>query len=331
MKILVAMADNITRKRFIAPEYAAMLGKMGEVEWNGLDRQWTSAELAQHLPGVEVCITGWGCPEFTEEALKNADRLRLIVHTGGSVAGYAGEAVYDRGIKVISGNEMYARSVAESVIAYALYALRDLGKFSRQMLAEGWRNDDFYNEGLLDRSVGLIGFGAVARHTARLLQAFGCEVWIDANHVTPEEAASYGAKKATTDEIMRYCKVISLHMAKTPETYHYIDARRLSLIPDGAVFINTARGAIVDEEALAKELKTGRFKAVLDVYEKEPLPMESPLRSMENVLLIPHMGGPTADRYPYIIGALIGQIENMLAGGESPYEITRETMRRMTR
>lgn len=331
MKILVVMADDITRRRFIRPEHMQMLEKLGDVEVNPLSRQWTGAELAGHIAGADVCITGWGCPEFTEEVLENADRLRLIVHTGGSVAALTREPVYDRSVRVISGNDMYARSVAESVIAYALYALRDLGRFNRQMLQEGWRGNDFYNEGLLDRRVGLIGFGAVARHTARLLKAFGCEIWIDADHVTPEEAALFGAKKATADEIMAHCKVISLHLAKTPETYHYIDKRRLSLVSDGAVFINTARGAVVDETALAQELKTGRFKAVLDVYEQEPLPMDSPLRAMDNVLLIPHMGGPTADRYPYITQALINEIENALAGGESPYEITRDMMRRMTR
>lgn len=231
---------------------------------------------------------------------------------------------------MLSGNELYARSVAEGVVAYMLYALRDLGKFNRQMLAEGWRDTAFRNEGLLDQTVGLIGFGAVARHTARLLRAFGCRIRICADHVSPEEAAEYGAEKAGLDEIMSECKIISIHLARVPETYHIIDECRLAMIRDGALLINTARGSIIDENALAKELAKGRFRAVLDVYEQEPLPMDSPLRKLDNAFLIPHMAGPTADRYPFITRALIENVQKVMRGKESEMEITREMMRRMT-
>jgi len=331
VKILIVMPKGGIGRRFMPEHVEEQLGKIAQIEWNEGESNWTQQELMQRLPGADVCITGWGSPLFDETVLSAADSLKCIAHTGGSVTTLVTEAVYERGIAVLSGNELYARSVAESVIAYALYALRDLGKYNRMLLNDGWRGDVFCNEGLQDQKVGLIGFGAVARHTAGLLRAFGCEIWIDADHVSPEEAASYGAKKATLEEILTGCKVISLHLAKVPETYHLIDAQKLALIPQGAVFINTARGSIVDEEALAKELATGRFKAVLDVYEQEPLPMESPLRGLENVLLIPHMGGPTTDRYPYIAKALADDIPRVLAGEESSLAITVDMMRRMTR
>ena len=187
------------------------------------------------------------------------------------------------------------------------------------------------NEGLLDQTVGLIGFGAVARWTARLLSAFGAQIFISADHVTPDEAASYGARKATIDEIMSGCKIVSVHLARTPQTYHIIDERQLKRLQDGAVFINTARGSIVDEAALARELATGRFKAALDVYEVEPLPMDSPLRTLDNVLLMPHMGGPTMDRRPFVTRALLDELPRVLAGETSSLTITRDMMRRMTR
>ena len=149
-----------------------------------------------------------------------------------------------------------------------------------ELLRDGWSRPGWKNEGLLDQTVGLIGFGAVARWTARLLSAFGVKLFINADHVSPEEAASYGARKATIDEIMSGCKIVSVHLARTPQTYHIIDERRLKLLREGAIFINTARGSIVDEAALARELATGRFRAALDVYEAEPLPMDSPLRTL---------------------------------------------------
>ena len=331
MKILITMPKEGIGRRFMPEREERELANIGEIVWNESAANWSQEELMERIGGVDVCVTGWGSPLFDERVLSCADKLRCIAHTGGSVATLVTDAVYARGIPVLSGNELYARSVAESVIAYALYELRDLGKYSRMLAEEGWRGEVFANEGLQDQKVGLIGFGAVARYTARLLGAFGCEILICADHVTPEEAASYGARKADLDEIMSTCKVISLHLAKTPETYHLISAEKIAMIPDGAIFINTARGAIVDEQALAAELKTGRFKAALDVFEQEPLPMDSPLRGLNNVLLIPHMGGPTTDRYPFIARALIDEIPKAICGENSWLEITQEMMRRMTR
>ena len=104
------------------------------------------------------------------------------------------------------------------------------------------------------------------------------------------------------------------------------------MIPDGAVFINTARGKIIDEAALTEELKKQRFKAVLDVYEQEPLPMDSGLRGLPNVTLIPHMGGPTIDRRKAVTECLISEIRRIDAGEEPQrLEISREAAARMTR
>ncbi len=331
MNILVAMPAGEVRDSFIPGGVRAQLEELGTVVWNEDGRNWTEDELAAHIEHIDVCVLGWGCPPVGEKALIRADALKAVLHTGGSVAGYAAETVYDRHIPVLSGNELYARSVAESVVAYALYLLRDIGRYNGELLRDGWSQPGWKNEGLLDQTVGLIGFGAVARWTARLLSAFGVKLFINADHVTPEEAASYGARKATIDEIMSGCKIVSVHLARTPETHHIIDGRRLKLLREGAVFINTARGSIVDEAALARELATGRFKAALDVYEVEPLPMDSPLRTLPNVLLMPHMGGPTMDRRPFVTRALIEELPKVLAGETSYLTITRDMMRRMTR
>ncbi len=331
MNILVAMPAGEVRDSFIPSDVRAQLEELGTVVWNEDGRNWTEDELAAHIEGVDVCVLGWGCPSVGEKALAHADALRAVLHTGGSVAGYATEAVYDRHIPVLSGNELYARSVAESVVAYALYLLRDIGRYNGELLRDGWSQPGWKNEGLLDQTVGLIGFGAVARWTARLLSAFGVKLFINADHVSPEEAASYGARKATIDEIMSGCKIVSVHLARTPQTYHIIDERRLKLLREGAIFINTARGSIVDEAALARELATGRFRAALDVYEAEPLPMDSPLRTLPNALLMPHMGGPTMDRRPFVTRALIEELPRALAGETSYLTITRDMMRRMTR
>ncbi len=330
MKILVAMPKGDVFSTFFPQYILDELNEMGEVTFNETGRNFTREELADALTGVDVCITGWGAVKFTEEVLKKADKLRLIAHTGGTVQPLYTDALYDRGIHVMSGNECYAESVGEGVIAYILAAQRRLVRFANEMNDQGWHGGDSYNEGLFDKSIGLIGFGATARHTARLLKVFRPKLYINADHVSAEEAAQYGAQKATKEQIFSECDIVSLHTAATPQTYHEINEELLNRMKDGALLVNTARGSVIDEAALAKVLAKGNIRAVLDVYEKEPLPMNSPLRGLQNALLIPHMAGPTVDRRAHITHRLLTEIPNVLAGKTSELTITRERAQWMT-
>ena len=330
--VLVTMPCGPIRDSFIPPRLRQRLEEETSVRWNALDRNYTPDELAQALGEAQICITGWGSPQFTEEILANAPALRVIAHTGGTVTSLAGSAVYRRGIRVLSGNEIYAQSVGEGVICYILAALRDIPKYAGMVQREGWSRPGWYNEGLLGQRVGLVGFGAVARYTAQMLRAFQVELLICSGHLTEAEAAQYGGRKATREEIFSSCKVVSLHMAATPQTYHQVDARLLGMLQEGALLVNTARGSVIDENALAAALRTGRFKAILDVYEQEPLPLSSPLRGMENAILIPHMGGPTIDRRPVVTAALLDEALRVLEqGGASWLEIDEQTALHMTR
>ena len=331
MKILVAMPRGDVRASFIPPGVAAEIEELGEVDWNEGVEQLSPRELGERLRGVDVCFTGWGCACFTREVLSGAENLRVIAHTGGSVGTLVDEAAYARGIHVISGNEIYAKSVAEGVIAYALASLRGIPRFAAHMLREGWQPQEWQSEGLFGQTVGLVGFGAVARHLVPLLHAFEMDIKVYADHVTPEEEARYGITKTTLEDVCSTCKIISLHTSATPEYHHMIDEGMLSLIPDGALLINTARGMVMDEAALARHAATGRFRVMLDVYEKEPLPTDSPLRHMDNVLMIPHMAGPTTDRRPYVTRALIGDVRAVMSGKLPALAISLEQARRMTR
>ena len=330
--ILVAMPRGDTRTSFIPPPLEAQIRAGWRARFNEGDACCTPAQLRHALAGAQVCLTGWGNPPFTEEVLAGADQLRLILHTGGSVGSLVDGAVYDRGIRVLSGNEIYARSVAEGVVCYTLCALRRLPLYVRQMREEGWSRPGWANEGLLDQRVGLVGFGAVARHTARLLAPFGVEMLAADPLLTEEAARQYGVRPATLEEIFSTCKVVSLHLPALPSTRHLIGRALLSAMPEGSLLVNTARGSVVDEAALCEALDSGRIRAVLDVYETEPLPLDSPLRGRENALLIPHMGGPTMDRRPLVTHSLLEEGVRLLReGGESYLEISREKALGMTR
>lgn len=332
IKVLVTMPSGLIRDSFIPPALAARLEAECNVRWNMLERNYTQAELAEAIGDAQVCLTGWGSAQFTADVLDKAPNLKVIAHTGGTVASLVDDAAYDRGIWVLSGNELYARSVGEGVICYMLAALRDIPKFANCVQQEGWPQPGWFNEGLLDQRVGLVGFGAVARYTAEMLKAFNVELLICSGHMTDEEAAAHGARKASIEEIFSTCKVVSLHMAATPQTHHQVNGRLLSMLQDGALLVNTARGSVIDEAALAEALKTRRFKAILDVYEQEPLPDDSPLRGLENCILIPHMGGPTLDRRKFVTAALMEDFQKLLISGQpSRLEIDRQTARHMTR
>ena len=331
MKVFVNMPKGIVRDSFFPLHVKEKLERLYDVTWNETESMLTDDELADNIQGVDICFTGWESGPFSSKVLEKAERLKVIAHTGGTVALLTGDEVYDKGIRVISGNDLYARSVAEGTICYILAALRRIPQYCGMMEKDGWHPSDWYNEGLIGQKVGLIGFGAVARHTLKLLKAFDTKIYINADHVSEEETKEYGATKATMEQIFSECKIVSVHLARTPETYHVIDGKMLSLLKPDSLLVNTARGSIIDEDIMAQMLKDGRFRAILDVYEEEPLPMSSPLRGLENVILVPHMAGPTIDRRSFITDALIDALPDVLNGRDSYLNISREAMYRMTR
>lgn len=331
MNILVTVPQGKTFDTFFPADVCEALNKLGHVVWNDTDKNFSEAELSEKLKGIDVAFIGWGTCAFTPEVLKNADKLKLICHTGGSVAGYATEESYDRGIRILSGNELYAKSVAECVLCFSLMMLRKTSAYTALMREKGWRTDDFVNDGLFGQKFGFIGFGAIARNCVPMLKPFGCEICVHAPHLTQADADKYGITLCDTmDEVFASCKLVSLQLAKTKETYHVIGKKQLEEMQNGAILINTARGSIINEEELCDELEKGRISAALDVYEQEPLPMNSRLRKLDNVLLMPHMGGPTIDMRRIVTLSLIDEVEAVLAGASSKYECTREMMRRMT-
>jgi len=331
MNILVTIPVGVAKDTFIPKEVEEKLNELGNVEWNKTSNQFTTEEMVEKIKDIDVCITGWGTRNFEECVLDNANRLKIIAHTGGSAAGIGSEAVYQRGIKVLTGNLIYAESVAEGVIAYILSSLRDIPLYNQEVHEGGWAKSGFYNEGLLDQTIGLIGFGMISKCLVKMLKPFRAKIKVNSRYLSDELQQEYGIESASIEEIFKTCKIISVHSAQTPATYHLIGKELLQIIPDGALLVNTARGSVIDEAALAEELQKNRFKAALDVYEKEPLPVDSKLRGLENVLLMPHMGGPTVDRRKFVTLNLIEDIKRFEKGEPLKLEISQEYANNMTK
>ena len=335
MNILVSIPQGDLFDSFIYKNTVERMRKMGNVVLNESNAHFTHEELCEKIKGMDIVITGWGSPCIDADVLQYADSLKYVAHTGGSVANYVCEEVYKKGITVISGNEMYAESVAEGVIAYILSSLRMIPRFSHRLSYDKvWENQDLgpnYAKGLLDRTVGIVSYGTISKYIIPMLQPFHVKIKLYSRKTMPQEfLEKYNVEQVSLEEVFSTSDIITMQTAKNPQTIGMINKKHLSLIKDGALFVNTSRGPIVDEDDLIAEIEKDRIYVMLDVYNKEPLPQDSPLLGREKVLLMPHMAGPTIDRRDAITNALLTDIENHMAGKPLTLEIPWELAREMT-
>jgi len=332
-KLLVTIPDNAVKDTFLPASVRARLERLFAVDYNETGRQYEKEELKTLLLGYDAVLTGWGTRMLDKEVLSENMRLRLIAHTGGSVGNLVDGYAYEKGITVLSGNRLYAESVAEGTIAYMLTALRRIPDYMNRVKNGLWRTEADEWEGLLDKTVGIIGLGSISTILIEMLRVFRVKIKVYPGYEISEETLKkLGVRKASLDEIFGSCDIVSVHAALNDETRGMIGKTHFERLKDNALFINTARGDILDEKALTEELQKNRFRAVLDVYHEEPLPENSPLRTLSNVYAVPHMGGPTSDRRPFITEALIDEMRRFF-DGETGLElkITKEQAARMTR
>ncbi|MFG2330490.1 hydroxyacid dehydrogenase [Streptomyces sp. NPDC048604] len=250
--------------------------------------------VAEALREAEILLTCWGAPPLTPEVLDRAPRLRAVVHAAGSVKHHVTDACWERGLAVTSAAAANALPVAEYTLAAILLAgkraLPTARRYAQLRAPHDWLAESAA-WGNYRRTVGLVGASRIGRRVIELLRPFDFEVLLHDPYVTPEEAAALGVEVTGLDELCARSSVVSVHAPQLPATHRMIDARRLALIPDGGTLINTARGSLVDEEALISHLTPGRLHAVLDVTDPEVPPPGSPLYELPNVLLTPHIAG----------------------------------------
>ena len=330
MKIYITMPHTPTSDSFLTPRTLELLNAMGEVEQNPYDHQLTVDEVVELAHDADVLITCWGTCKYYKQDIERLPNLKLIAHFAGSVAPVVDQSVYETDVKVISGNDVFAKSVAEGCLCYTLAALRRLEHYMDVMRTGGFKETVFYNRGLFGKKLGIVGFGAIARHFLNLVRWFDLEVLIYSSHLTDEEAAKYGGRTASLEEIFSECDVISIHASNTPKTRGMITRELLARLKPDALLVNTARGAVIDEPAMFEMLLDGKFYAALDVYAEEPPAPDAPIRQCKNALLMPHMGGPTMDMREVVALEVSKDIARMMRGEALQYEITAAAAARMT-
>ena len=330
MKIYVETPIGIIRDTFFTPDNVRLLESLGTVVWNDSPVHLSPQTLRDALADVDVIVCSWGVPKFDNYVLEKANNLQMIAYVCGSVNHIVTDEVFNRGIHVLSGNDEFARSVAEGILCYILAALRRIPQTVQSFSEKGWPSEYTVNESLLEQHVGIVGLGAISRYLIAYLKPFGVNIRLFSNHASDQEVAALGVQKASLEEIFSTCKIISINSARSPKNYHMISDELMGLLKPDCLLVNTSRGDLIDEKAMAEHLKQNHFRAILDVYEEEPLPMDSPLRGMENAILIPHQGGPTTDRRAAAARIAIEDIRNMLEGRPLKQEISRSRAATMT-
>ena len=312
------------------PDIMADLEQSAEVLHNDLGRAFTTEELGEHARDCDAIITAWGAPKIDKTVVDAAPKLRIIAHAAGSVKGLIAEEVYDAGITVTNAALVMATYVGEFALCLALAMLRTLPRYAYGAPREAWNDiPSAGNETLHGKTVGIIGLSHTGRAFLKLLAPFECNVIAYDPYYSDERAAELGVKLVPLEELLSSSKVISLHAPITPETVGILDSDKLKLIPDGAVFVNTARGLLLDHDALARELSTGRFKAALDVTYPEPLPPDHPLRRLANVIIPPHIAGPTTDGRRDMFRCVVDDLKLFWAGKTPRNLVTKQMLERM--
>ncbi|MEY9995263.1 phosphoglycerate dehydrogenase-like enzyme [Streptomyces sp. V4I8] len=314
--IFAMSAENVPQ--VFPPEVLERLRESVDIDPGLVAEDFTDPDprLRDALARTEFLVTGWGCPRLDTAVLDAAPKLRAVLHSAGSVKSLATPELWRRGITVTSAAVANAVPVAEYTLAMTLLAGKDLFAARDRLRTErafpGWGLvPGIGNHG---RRVGVIGASRIGRRVIELLRPFDLRVSLTDPYVDAAGAAELGVPLLDLPELLRTSDVVTIHAPETPQTRHLIGPRELALMPDGAVLINTARGGLLDHDALITELRTGRLSAILDVTDPEPLPADSPLYDLPNAFITPHLAGSQGNEASRLGLAVAEEAARLLAG-----------------
>jgi len=251
---------------------------------------------------------------FLKSTVDRLPNLKLLITTGMRNASFDMETLKAKGVTVCGtggpggGNE----DTAELAWGLILGAARRIAEDHAFMRAGGWQTRVGHR--VAGKTIGCLGLGRLGSAVARVGLAFGMKAIAWSQNLTAEKAAEQGVERVEKDELFRRADVLSVHLVLSPRSRGLVGAREIGLMKPSAILVNTSRGPIVDTEAAIAALKAGKLAyAGFDVYDKEPLPIDHPLRSAPNVILTPHIGYVTDENYrgsyPQIVENIVGFLD----------------------
>lgn len=286
-------------------------------------------EHLSFLENVEVIFSTWGMLSLDEKIIKKLPSLKAVFYAAGSVKGFA-QPFLNCGVKVISAWKANGLPVAEFTLGHILLAccgyFPNICDYQVRKLEKGV----FQGGGSYREKVGIIGAGCIGRRVIELLQPFDLELLLYDPYLAAADAAALGAEQADLNRLFKECIVVSNHLPLTGETRGMIGEAHFAMMRDHATFINTGRGATVDEDAMIKVLECRpSVRAVLDVTIKEPPEEHSPLYQLSNVLLSSHIAGSKGNELFRMADYCLDEFKRFQQGEPLQYEVTESMLENM--
>lgn len=287
--------------------------------------------LVQRLAVFDVVVGMRERTPFPRSLLERLPGLKLLVTTGMANAAFDMEAATDMGI-VVSGTEGSSATTGELTWGLIIAAMRRIPREDKETRAGAWQTT--IGPGLAGKTLGVVGLGRIGSQVASFGRAFQMRVIAWSQNLTQERAAECGVSLVTKEELLSQADVVTIHLRLSQRTRGLIGAEDLAMMKPSAYLVNTSRGPIVDEGALIDALRSGTIAgAALDVFDVEPLPLEHPLRSMDNTVITPHLGYVTTDSYRNMFGQAVEDIRAFLGGQPmrviNPQVLERPNLRRL--
>ncbi|HUT32576.1 MAG TPA: NAD(P)-dependent oxidoreductase [Planctomycetota bacterium] len=317
---------NLPSGVFRCPSLKGVLRRLARLATLRKRSHNTAEEIAKDLAWADAVLM-WAWPPLTRELLATCPRLRFAGHINLAQAGARAEL--EHGLVVSEARHGWSPAVAELALGLTLCGLRKISDYHAAMRAgtEHWVRDfpadiDPQERQLTGRSVGIVGFGGIGRRLAELLEPFHVHLRAYDPYVPKVVAERYGARLVPLMELARTSEVVVLCAANTAETKSLFGRKEIAALPKNALLVNIGRAWLVDMAALTKRLEKGDLFAALDVFEKEPLPLDSPLRRLENAWLTPHRAGAPIESVVRILNWLADDFEAFLGGQPLQHGLT---------
>ncbi len=306
------MADVVVLDDYqhVAARFGAWEQVEGEVRF--VHEHLEGDALVEALADARVVVAMRERTAFDAGLLARLDRLELLVTTGGANASIDVAAAARQGV-MVCGTRSLPSPAAELTWALLLAVVRQVPQADQGLRTGGWQTT--IGTELEGRTLGLLGLGRLGQRVARVGQAFGMDVLAWSQNLDPDAARAQAVEPTDKDDLLARSDVVSLHLRLSDRTRGVVGARELGLMRPTSYLVNTSRGPLVDESALVEALTSGQIAgAALDVFDREPLPVDHPLRSAPNTVLTPHLGYVTDGSYAVFYGDAVEDVVAWQAG-----------------
>jgi phosphoglycerate dehydrogenase-like enzyme len=320
---VVALSVEALAQAYPAPVLERLRARCGRVDLVVPAERWR--EHAAALQQAEVIFSGWGAPRMDEEFLQAAPKLKSVFYAGGSVRYFVTAALWRRGIRLTTAQEINAIPVAEFTLSAVQLGLKRFWHYARLTRELRTFPAERPMPGAFGSVVGLVSYGIIARLVREKIRSLECTVSVYDPFLSEEAAERDGVRKVSLEELFVTSDVVSVHTPSLPATQGLITGALVERMKPGALFLNTARGEVVNEAQLVDVLRRRPdLQAVLDVTAPEPPVADSPLYTLPNVALTPHLAGSVGAECQRMGLGMVDEFERYLAGQPLRWEITPE-------